>query len=94
MLLRLLASVLLGIAMFAVPAHALALDYTAPVVPPELRSDAAAPDPGSDLAPGLSAGQGTADDNPQADPGAPSYVPRSQWDNSHGGCALWDWDVC
>jgi len=94
MLLRLLASVLLGIAMFAVPQHALAIDYAAPVVPPELRSGATAPDLGPDLAPGLSGAYGANDGNPQADPAAPGYVPRSQWDNSRGGCALWDWDVC
>ena len=94
---RLLAGVLLGSVALALPQHALAFDYAAPAVPPDLRAGATAPGVGGDLAaepPSLSAGYTAGADNPQSDPASPAYVPRNQWDDGEGGCALWDWDVC
>ena len=92
-MLRLLASVLLGIAMFASP--------STPSLSTTLRrwcrrSCGRAPPPPTWGRPGArsSGAYGANDGNPQADPAAPGDVPRSQWDNSRGGCALWDWDVC
>jgi hypothetical protein len=94
---RLLASVLLGSALLALPAQALAFDYAEPVIPVQFR--AGAPDPA------LGAGQATTAAavntvysvgvaNPQSEPPAPSYVPRNPWDEGDGGCALWAWNVC
>lgn len=96
---RLLAGVLLGSVALALPQHALALDYPAPVVPPALRDGTGMTGPA--LTPEDSTtlpvtGQLATPPPlvPEAAPDDPAYVPGNQWQDGGGGCALWDWDTC